>query len=360
MGATPFYRAIAEKLKEHPILWDLFTRAEEYSPFLLDRYARFPYYAARHSNVLEPFISEFFVENGLRVSYPGNKKFAVFLSHDIDNIALGNLKIVYEIWRSVGRRNIREAIMKAKALFGSMVKKWNPVPGFEEIMDIEQRYGATSTFYIMAKDREFEEFLYDAADLKKEIRTIAERGWEVGLHGSSKAHNNRHELTREKEKLESVLGKSVTGYRNHGLHFKTPDTWKHLQDEGFLYDATLGYFDMVGFRNGMCHPFYPYNAQTKEYMNIMEIPLVVMDGTLFDYMRLDMEKAWAVTKHLIDTVEKNNGVMSILWHNTAFDDIFCPGWKSFYEKILLYCFEKNAWITKGNAVVKHYKEHACI
>jgi hypothetical protein len=52
-----------------------------------------------------------------------------------------------------------------------------------------------------------------------------------------------------------------------------------------MYDTTFGYNDLVGFRNGMCYPFRPYNLNTASEVNILEIPLALMDGTLFDVIR---------------------------------------------------------------------------
>jgi len=86
-------------------------------------------------------------------------------------------------------------------------------------------------------------------------------------------------------KLEKVLGKKIVGYRNHYLKFKVPETWGLPKEAGFKYDTTLGYADCVGFRNGMCHPFKPFDLNINSYINILEIPLIIMDRTLFDYMK---------------------------------------------------------------------------
>jgi hypothetical protein len=100
----------------------------------------------------------------------------------------------------------------------------------------------------------------------------------------------------------------------------------------------------------MCHPFKPYNINTGKQIDIIEIPLIVMDRTLFrDYMRLDVKKSWELIKSLIDKVEKCNGVITILWHNNT--SIDGQGLK-YYEKFLKYVSEKNAWITSGEEIYK--------
>jgi len=42
----------------------------------------------------------------------------------------------------------------------------------------------------------------------------------------------------------------------------------------------------------MCHPFRPFNLNTGQEMEILEIPLAIMDQTLLSYMQLNMEQAW--------------------------------------------------------------------
>lgn len=56
----------------------------------------------------------------------------------------------------------------------------------------------------------------------------------------------------------------------------------------------------------------------------------------------------ALAKLLIDTVEKYKGIITILWHNTCMvnDKL------KFYEKILVYCYEKGAWMSSGEEIIK--------
>lgn len=333
-------------LKQNKELWNLFTKKEEYNPQILDQYGRFPYYSSRHRNVFEPEVSKFLIENGLNleIEYPEGKKFAVCLTHDIDFVYFSKLSIAYNTAKSLAHGQIKSAF---KLLFKNMYKKWNPWWNFKDIMALEEKYGAKSSFYFITSSKNIDNRInYNIEDLENELGEILDGGWEVGLHGGYYAYNSIDEIKNEKKKLEDVLGKKVIGYRNHFLRFKVPDTWSLLEKVGFKYDTTFGYADTVGFRNGMCHPFKPFNLSTNEEINILEISLNIMDGTLFDYMNLDMEGAWEITKLLIDTVEKYNGVITILWHNTEMVDEKLK----LYEKILKYCYEKGAWMTSGEEI----------
>lgn len=332
-----------EALKQNKELFDLFTRKEEYNSPLLDKYQRFPYYLSKNRNIFEPEVSKFLIKNGLKVEYPEGKKFAVCLTHDIDVVNFSKSGLVYGAARSLMQGQIRNSL---KMPFCNIYKKWNPWWNFKDIMALEEKYGAKSSFYFMALEKGDLDFNYNIEDLEAELGNISDNGWEVGLHGGHEAYDNLDQIKEMKKRLESILGKEVIGYRNHYLRFKTPDTWDILSKAGFKYDATFGYNDCSGFRNGMCHPFKPFNLNTRKEIEILEIPLTIMDCTLFnDYMRLDFKKAWELTKQLIDTVENYNGVITILWHNTYMQGNNLR----FYEQILKYC-HKTACITSGEEI----------
>jgi peptidoglycan/xylan/chitin deacetylase (PgdA/CDA1 family) len=343
--------SLIEKLKEETELWNLFTKKEEYNPPLLDKYERFSYYLSNDRDVFEPKVSKYLIENGFKPEYPDGKKFAVCLTHDIDLIKQGYLSCVFNSVTSCIKGNLRDAI---KYPTYAIDKRKHPYWNFREIIKLEEKYGATSSFYFLALEKGEQDYTYNLQSIKDDIRFIDARGWEVGLHGGHRSYNDYNDLQKKKEKLETILGKDIIGYRNHFLRFKVPETWELLSKVGFKYDTTFGYNDCAGFRNGMCHPFKPINLKTEKEIDIVEIPLTIMDCTLLrDYMRLDFDGAWDLTKMMIDTVEKYNGVITILWHNTYMQDENLE----FYEKILKYCYEKNAWMASGKDMCEWWNKN---
>ena len=334
-----------DELKENEELWDLFTRKEEYNITFRDAYGRFPYYLSSHRNIFEPRVSKFLVEKGMKPHYPDGKNFAVCLTHDIDGVYPEKLYPVVGCVKALTRGKLTEAL---KAPFSKINKKWNPCWNFREIIKLEEKYDAKSSFYFLALNPGEMDFNYQIKDLESELGFISDSGWEVGLHGGHQSYNSLEDIKEKKGRIEEALGKKIIGYRNHYLRFSVPDTWELLSKAGFKYDTTLGYADCAGFRNGMCHPFRPFNLREGRQEEIMEIPLTIMDRSLLrDYMRLDVKKAWECTKRLINTVEKYKGVVTILWHNNT-----CIEGENlkYYEKVLEYCSSKNAWITSGEEI----------
>jgi peptidoglycan/xylan/chitin deacetylase (PgdA/CDA1 family) len=340
---------ITDALQENNVVWDLFTLKEEYTPDILDKHQRFPSYASHNRDIFKPLASEYLRGRGFALEYPHKAPFAVCLTHDIDWIYQQTWKKGLKTLTSLKSLDIRQSL-RSVAEFRS---RKLPYCNVREITELEERYGASSTFFFLALKKQDEDFNYPAPDLREEFGYLQEKGAEIGLHGGHTACKDLDTLVEEKKRLENVLGRPVRGYRNHFLKFRIPDTWENLHAAGFQYDSTMGYPDCVGFRNGMCHPFRPYNRTTNKIIDILEFPLVIHDTTLFDYMQLDGNEAWAVTKDLINKTEKNQGVITILWHNTTF--LSASGAK-FYEKILEYCKAKNAWMTNAGEIAAFWRE----
>jgi peptidoglycan/xylan/chitin deacetylase (PgdA/CDA1 family) len=333
-----------EILQKDPVIWDLFSRKEETGSSFRDQFERFPFYASSNRDIFKPHVSKYLIENGYHVEYPEEKPFAVCLTHDIDQIYTS----ILEKENSANTHLIQGSLSGFMHSLWQMRSKKVPLWNFNDIFALEERYEAKSSFYFMAENEGEVDYLYPIEDCISVLGDIIDHGNEVGLHGGHTTYLRPEEMKSKKQRMEKLMNKKIIGYRNHFLRFKVPETWEYLREAGFLYDVTFGYADCVGFRNGMCHPFKPFNLNNGKTIEILEIPLTIMDVTFIHYMRLDIKKSWEITKRLIDTVMQYNGVLTVLWHNTYLmgDQL------KFYEKILSYCAEKNAWMTSGEEIAR--------
>jgi len=291
----------------------------------------------------------------MEIEFPENKAFAVCLTHDVDDIYPPLSHILLSSVHCLKDLNFQGSA--AQFLWKFRDKEESPYFNLSEIMDLEASFGAKSSFYFIAAEADPIRFRYNIEDMGHHLGDISDRGWEVGLHGGYYSFNSPEAITREKKRLEAVLGKTVLGFRNHYLRFKTPDSWEILADAGFRYDSTFGHSNSVGFRNGMCHPFRPYNLKEDREITILEIPLVIMDVALFANSK-SFEEAWECTKKLIDTTARLKGVITLLWHNFVFGCSFRKDWVRLYEKVLQYCSERGAWITSGEEIYRWWENRS--
>jgi peptidoglycan/xylan/chitin deacetylase (PgdA/CDA1 family) len=292
-------------------------------------------------------------------TWPENKDFAVCLTHDVDSIRKYSLippitKIGSAI---ILKKNPQLAFNLVSDYLGCLFHlRRDPFDTFDYILDLEQRNGFKSSFYfISGKGAKFE-YTRSLTDPKimKLIRMIEDRGCEVGLHGSHRSYHNSEQLILEKAKIDRVVRDANFGCRQHYLRFKTPETWRNQEEAKLLYDSTLAFADRAGFRCGICLPFKPLDVLENRPLNLWELPLTVMEGSLKEpeYENLSPGEAYNEIIRLMEVVNKYHGVFVLLWHNSSFDPLNgWSGWKEVYESTMKYIREQNAWVTSGKEVI---------
>lgn len=345
-------------IKKNSETWDVFTQKEEYGSKKLDEHGRFSYIDSKYKNILEPIVSKELMKNKIEISYPDNKEFAVCLTHDIDDIYV---KLLHILKYSVYLQESKELKGLMNLIKGLINKKESPYINFEKIIELERKYDATSSFYFFAEAHDIFGYKYEPEELVDVFNYIIDQDCEIGLHVGYGSYDDITKIKNEKQKLENAAKTKIIGSRNHVLRFKTPDSWEILRKAGLCYDTTFGYHDNIGFRNGMCHPFKPYDVAKNVPIDIIEIPMNIQDMTLRFCMKLDTSKSWEHIKNLIDEVKRLNGVLTILWHNwtytfpVSYAGMFGKKWTELYERILRYCYKQNAWMTSCRDLYNNYK-----
>jgi len=280
--------------------------------------------------------------------WPDHRPFALFLSHDVDQIhdrelfrILADVNHVRRMLAQGERGNLRLALRRiARALVA-------PKPAerdFRTLLDIEARHGFRSTFFVLHDpywSRHGPRYRLTCPELRRIADRIRAAGGEIGLHGGVLRLDRAEAYRESREALRAALGVEAVGIRNHLLRFSGADTWAAQEAAGFEYDATFGFADRPGAREGRMFPFFP------EKRNILELPLTVMDVTLFRNLALDgpaaLEAAWAAIEPVIDA----GGLVSLLWHNNYFNEPEYADWQWTYERLLERLAAQNPWCAPG-------------
>lgn len=265
------------------------------------------------------------------------KKFAVKLSHDIDIVQ--RYPDLHHFGRAFAADIIKHRDWR-QALTSFMVfaeAKNDPyVQGIFRLAALSERHGFTSAFYFMGAETASQfDAGYDpeAPIVKSCIQELRDRGHEIGFHPSYAAFDSPEKFKREKERITAILGHGHFGGRHHYLRFRAPGTWRLWEENGMMYDSTLSYAEHEGFRCGTCHPFRPYDLHEDREINLLEIPLIVMDGTLKQYRKLTPEEGEERILTLAKRCKQVNGVFTMLWHNTSLQADWKP-WGAMYSRLL--------------------------
>ena len=160
------------------------------------------------------------------------------------------------------------------------------------------------------------------------LRYIVNNGHEVGFHPGYNTFNDddifKNSAKAFKEACKSQqINLSKLGGRQHYLRYqinKTPQLW---EENGFMYDSSLGYADMAGFRCGVCYEYGMYDLAKRKTMKLKQRPLIVMDCTIIEdkYEGLGFRnQSINRFKYFKDICQKYNGDFVFLWHNSYFSD----------------------------------------
>ena len=351
----------------------MLTRYEEVVTPVQDKFERYPATASlayREGFLDRPIVNEYiellgsWVE-GFNLGFErkelwDGKDFAVCLTHDVDVLRKYSW---YPPLRAIAGRTLkhhgpRKSFAVAREYLRVRGKRCSdPYDQFDYLMQVSERYGVSSSFYFISGGETKYDNCYSignpyAACL---VRHIRDRGFEVALHSSFNAFSNSQMLMREKERLEAVVERAVYGVRQHYLRWRTPDSWRVREEAGFKYDTTLTFADHEGFRCGICLPYKPFDVLANKQLDIWELPLAVMEGTLYDYQGLLSVEVFSRIKKLVDVVKKHNGLFIILCHNSSLDEMFYPGWTSVYVEILEYISKQNVLSDTALGIIRRWE-----
>ena len=325
----------------------------------LDRYGR--HNPVSESVIYAPGVSFHFnlIENIIRYIYkninvplfylprwPKSAALALFLSHDLDVVRKWTTKrIVRELALSCGdlfHVNGRRFVDTVCSI-GNALRGRDPYWMFDELLFMEHGNGFKSTWFFAPFVGEYQKRENDidpvyrrkASEITAMIRHLIDNGCEFALHGTRGAFLDAKALKAQLNSYESRLGVKIKGVRHHYLMFRHGKTLEAVAEAGRLYDATLGFSDRPGFRNGMASPFFPFPV-SHPAGNIIEIPLNFMDG-VFLHAGDDPEGAIRKITEAYLYAKAAGGLFSILVHPGNMDESEIPELADFYRSFLPRC-----------------------
>lgn len=312
-------------------------RFEETNSSKRDSHGRFPASASiamRYGFLRRPIVDEYGLafEQVVRILMPtwqaAPRKLRMKLSHDIDQLG-----IPFAMRSGLGHLLLRGAPMECARDFLSLASPIEPayLHLVRIICRISMERGFRSALYWKASPAGPFDTGYDLRNSKiaRVIDWARTHDVEMGVHPGYETFLSRLNLKQEVDRCRNVFGQQKIGGRQHFLRW-CPDTWADWESCGLAYDSTVGFADHAGFRAGTCIPYRPWLWKQGRPADLLEVPLVVMDGTLVDYMKLDLEQSAEVVRELLKRCAVVGGVFSLLWHNTS----LLPPFTRYYRPIL--------------------------
>lgn len=311
-------------------------RQEELESCEQDEHARFPASAsiASANNFLRrPIVDEYGLafEQVLSIAMPSWKPhrppLRQKLSHDIEELG-----IPFSFRSAVGHFLKRNSLSSCVRDFASLASGAEPsyLLMLRQLCEISSERQLHSTMYWKAPTAGPFDTGYDLRNPKigRVIEWAKKRGVEMGVHPSYATFGSREKLREEVSQCRAALNEPVVGGRQHYLRW-SPQTWLDWESCDLAYDSSVGFAQEVGFRAGTCVPYLPWLFDLDRPAKLLEIPLLVMDGTLVMYMKLGVAESVAVISEMQARCAAVGGVFTLLWHNCS----LLPPYRKFYPSI---------------------------
>lgn len=333
----------------------MLTRYEEYVNRKRDAHDRFPVeesIAYKEGFLTRPIINEYIeiLWQALKFIFPRVERklkvFKVIPTHDIDR----PLGMLYESPLQILRHTVGDVLYRRS--FGALCHRLKDVfrvcfssreyineklKTYEFIVDQSKRHGLQNIFFFMNSKQSWYDGNYKICEPKilNIIKTLVKEGHLIGLHPSFVSYMDKDEILHETKEMNDILEANglpkLAGARQHYLKWKNPYTWRYYEDAEIAFDSTMTFAGHVGFRVGICYPYPVYDLLERKQLDLIERPLIVMDATLYDYMKVSHNEALDIVKKLADECKKYNGEFVVLWHNTTLED---EKEKAFYAKMM--------------------------
>lgn len=329
----------------------LISRYEEYLPFRADQHGRFEAnqsLAAEYGYIYDPVVDQWSCKlvDIIKSKFPDYKvcerKFKYISTIDVDNayayLYKGTVRTIGATMRDLFKMDFNENIKRFQALKGEK----DPFDTYGYLDALHKQYGIEPLwFFLVGNYNTYDKNLpLDNESFQDLIKEISDKA-EIGIHPSYESNKDFKQLKKEFDYLSGITHKPVTKSRQHFLKLLFTETYQNLLKLGIKEDYTLGYATDVGFRAGTCTPFNFYDLYNEKETDLKIFPFHVMDTTLNQYLRLDIDEAIELISLIIGKVKQVKGTFISLWHNESLSDHgHWKGWEPVYKRMLEIIFEE--------------------
>jgi len=314
------------------------ARFEETLPSPKDVHGRFPASASvawQGGFLHRPIVDEYglALEQALAVLLPSwrppERFLRVKLSHDVDEIG-----IPFSLRSAVAEtlRNGRP-LLTLRDLFAPLLRiDTTHQRHLKQLVELSIERKLDSAIYWKSSNSSPYDAGYDVNDprILGLIDVLRAEGVEMGIHPSYATFHSPGLFRSEVERLRAFFGNQRLGGRQDYLRW-SPRSWSDWDAVGLAYDSSVGFADHIGFRAGTCIPYQPWLWAEQRRVDLIEIPLLAMDSTLYGYMNLTPEQALPLLRSLSERCRAVGGVFTVAWHNTSLANF---GYAAIYRALL--------------------------
>lgn len=160
--------------------------------------------------------------------------------------------------------------------------------------------------------------------------------YSVGIHPAVAKKKSIQSIFREIELLHLIIQKPIQHSRQHYIDLHFPRTYETLIRNGILFDYSMGYPQVNGFRASFTGPFKWFNVAINKPTELTIFPFCYMDATAIFNEKKTSEEAAKQLDDYFYLHKKYGGVFIPIFHNNFLttQPAFI-GWRNLYVDFLI-------------------------
>lgn len=313
------------------MIFYLVSRYEEYTETQRDKHGRFRanLSLAHQSDFLKtPLVNHLClkIQALLMAKYPNlnfpKQQFQFLPTYDIDYawayLNKGLKRTLGGFARAAITGNFQEIMERIHVQFGF---KNDPFYSFDVLDNFHQKHQLSPIYFFLIGDNSHfdKNISHENLAFQRLIRIIATQ-YKIGLHPSYISNQFPEKVKMEQERLATIANQEIIRSRQHFLKLSMPKTYQNLIQNGIKEDYTMGYATQVGFRASIATPYFWYDLENEKATDLKIFPFQIMDVTLTDYLKLNIEESKILIQEIIENTKTVNGLFSTLWHNNTINE----------------------------------------
>ena len=291
--------------------------------------------------------------------WPGGRRWAVALTHDLDVVRWWPAFTALRLSELIRRGEWPRAARVLAAVPGAVGRR--PVArALGALIEAEAARDVSSTWFVLcgtptiatmaAGDLTYHP---EAAFTRQLLAAIARARGEISLHGSFETYLSTPTFVAQRERLGGLIDEDVTGVRQHFLRLRPGATQRAMAAAGFAYDASVGFPDRNGFRQGLADITPLWDQETGRPLGIDEVPVVWMDRALSKYRGNEDPDVWVADGiELADACRAVEGLWVGVWHPNLTPALGFPGAPQAYARLLDALLERTPYVGRVGELVQ--------
>jgi hypothetical protein len=262
------------------------------------------------------------------------RRFTVLVTHDVDRTTPWEATALLKRLGPPGAGGARSPLGSIPNFRRAIEKTVDDLVRFETDNEIGAIYFFLSGPYSLARHGSRTSVTFRSS--RAILRAVQAAGMEVGLHGSYYA-NDRRSYADECARLADAAGVAILHHRNHYLRYDPAALWGELVKAGIAFDHSAGFAAGWGFRTGTCVPYPAYDLAAHAVSRVIEVPMVLMDGT---WSETHDAGTLAAIRASLETVRRHRGCVSINFHPESLATV--PTTWEYFRRIVQMCKDMGA------------------